>query len=321
VAVRLPGAGWLTSVRLERLAQALTTIPSTSSGFPLYEAIRAIWHTCGGPYDEISQLITVLKDLALVDLQDSIVRRTRAGDKVARSIKRGDLKVLGITLLRAGCFHEQARILIESGEVDGEGNLRCPTKLVRVSAPQLLGVLRWWEEVRSLPEVLIPKDLLNELNTVWALLPPPVELPAWAAERKAVGNRAEMYTVQFERTRIGVPSMVVWVAQDSDTLGWDVEDRSVVPRRYIEVKGRRDHDQVFFLSENEWKRATELGPQYYIHFWGGIDLARDPAVEYAALTASGYPLVIADVAAEVAKAEWEITPVRWRINRIVPQAL
>jgi hypothetical protein len=318
VAVRLPGSGWLTSIRFERLAQALCTIPSTLPAAPLDTVIRTIWRACGGPYDEVSQLLTILQELALVDVTDGMVRRTRAGDKAVRSAKNEDLKVLGMILIRAGCFYEQARLLIESGEVDANGNLHCPTKLVRANAPQLLAVLRCWEAVRSLPDVLIPKELLGELNTVWALLPPPVELPSWAAERKEVGNRAEMYTVQFQRTRIGTPALVVWVAQDSDTLGWDVEDHSVEPYQYIEVKGRRDHDQIFFLSENEWKRANELGPQYHIHFWGGIDLARDPAVEYAALTASGYPFVIANLAAEIAKNEWEAAAVRWRVSRTAP---
>ena len=58
-----------------------------------------------------------------------------------------------------------------------------------------------------------------------------------------------------------------------------MEDRSVNPYRYIEVKGRRESDLVFYLSDNEWGKAQALGPNYEVQFWGGIDLALDPGVE------------------------------------------
>lgn len=84
-------------------------------------------------------------------------------------------------------------------------------------------------------------------------------LPGFALERKQVGDRAELYSVQTERSRIANPSVIAWVARESDTLGWDVEDRSVTPHRCVEVKGRRDGEVIFYLSENEWRRAHELG--------------------------------------------------------------
>jgi hypothetical protein len=121
-----------------------------------------------------------------------------------------------------------------------------------------------------------------------------------------------MYSVQFERTRLGT-SAIFWVAKDSDELGWDVEDRSVTPHRCIEVKGRRDDEVVFFLSDNEWQKAVELESLYEIQFWGGIDLACDPAIEYARLRANGYPLVINNISTQVGVG-WEATAVRWRIS-------
>jgi hypothetical protein len=275
-----------------------------------------LWRTCGGPYDEVSQLLTLLKNLELVVVQKGTIRRALAGHKIAKAATKGDLKPLGMTLVRAGCFHDQARVLIESGRVDERGNLQCPTKLAKAGAPQLLGVLTWWEGVKMLPSVLVPKELLAELNTVWALLPPPVESPSWALEQKAVGDRAEMYTVQYERTRIGDPSLIVWVARDSDSLGWDVEDRSVIPHRCIEVKGRRNEEVTFFLSDNEWTKAQELGPLYEVQFWGGINLARVPAIEYTALLAAGYPLVITNFSARLKDKELEAKPIRWRVSRL-----
>jgi hypothetical protein len=109
-------------------------------------------------------------------------------------------------------------------------------------------------------------------------------------------------------------SAIFWVAKDSDELGWDVEDRSVTPHRCIEVKGRRDDEVVFFLSDNEWQKAVELGALYEIQFWGGIDLTCDPASEYARLRATGYPLVISNISTQIGVG-WEATAVRWRITR------
>jgi len=202
--------------------------------------------------------------------------------------------------------------------VDDGGNLHCPTRFARTGAPQLLGMLESWNEVKFSPEVFIPAQLLDELNSVWALLPPPSDIPKWAAERKEVGNRAEMYTVQFERTRVGATS-IFWVARDSDSLGWDVEDRSMNPYRCIEVKGRRETEVLFYLSENEWSKAQTLGPNYEVQFWGGIDLMIDPAVEYSKLRASGYPIVITNLAAEL-RNTLEAVAVNWRITRRLPPA-
>lgn len=306
-------SGWLTAVRLARVAQILRLVLPTPPGIRQDSLERLAWRICGGPRDEISALITLLRDLGLVQVQQDTVRRSRAGDKVARTAAVGDLRPLGLALIRAGCFYDQARLLIESGTFDDSGSLVCSLKSARASSPQLLGVLRWWEGVTVLPSVVVPQELITELNTVWALLPPATEVPSWAVERKAVGDRAEMYTVQCERTKVGDPSKIIWVARDSDTMGWDIEDRSKEPRRYIEVKGRRDDDVVFFLSNNEWAKAHELGERYEIHFWGEIDLKREPAVEYAELRAAGYPVIVRNLPARLAEKRCEANPDRWRV--------
>ena len=123
-----------------------------------------------------------------------------------------------------------------------------------------------------------------------------------------------MYTVQHERSRVSDPSGIAWVARDSDLLGWDVEDRTLSPIRCIEVKGRRDSMQQFYLSENELRKARELGSSYELHFWGNIDLNREPSVEYAVLRASGYPLVLPDFHSALTSGNWQVEPVRWRIS-------
>jgi len=157
---------------------------------------------------------------------------------------------------------------------------------------------------------------MEELNTISALLPDTVDTPEWIEERKTVGNRAEAYTVKWERTR-GDPRVIFHVARDSDTLGWDVEDRSVPDRRKIEVKGRRDSNVIFNLSENEWNKAQQNGPLYELQFWGNIDLKTNAEVEYAALTAAGYPIRIENLALALGSGEWEMTPTSWRVRRLV----
>ncbi len=305
---------WLTGARVRRLASVLRALPPVPPGLPMKQAPRQLWRICGGPLDEMEIYLRVLVKLNLAAQHQDTIRRSRAGGRVASSIAKANLRPLGLNLVRAGYFHDQARSLIECGEIDTEGALRCRLKVARAGSSQLLGVLQWWPDVSLLPEVVVPQELLAELNTIWALLPPPAETPSWAAQRKQVGDRAEMYSLQTERVKAGA-SLVVWVARDDDGLGYDIEDRSVNPFRCIEVKGRRDVEVKFFLTENEWAKGQELGSRYEIHFWGEIDLNREPSVEYAALRATGYPLVISNFFAQLADGDWQATAVKWRITR------
>lgn len=304
---------WFTSVRVRRLSEILVALASLSPDISDREIETLLWRKCGGPLPEIRFLIDVLIELKVVRTSGQGLARTQTGHKIAKAIRSRNQDLLALTLIRAGYFHDQARVLLESGEIDADGNLRCSSRLARTGAPQLLGILENWDEVQLFPAVFVPDRILQELNSVWALLPPPIALPRWAAERKEVGNRAEMYTVQYERTKVGAAS-VFWVARDSDSLGWDVEDRSVSPHRCIEVKGRRGADVVFYLSENEWNKAQALGAKYEVQFWGGIDLTMDPAVEYSSLRASGYPMIISNLAEQL-RQSWQAVAVNWRITR------
>jgi hypothetical protein len=306
--------GWLTSARLSRLGEALRAIPSRSREIRYEVAERSIWRVCGGPYDEIRTLVCVLRFLGLVQADENVVGRTRGGDKIARALAAGDKRMLGLTIVRAGCFHEQARMLLERGSFDVAGNLVCQGKAARTAAPQLVGMLQWWEDVSTFPFVSIPRTLAEELNTVWALLPPRQGPPGRAYEKKAIGDRAEIYSLQWERTKVSDKSQVVWVAQDSDQLGWDIEVRCSVPRRLIEVKGSRNKEVTFFLSDNEWKKAHDPSLQYEIHFWGGIDPNRDPGTEYLHLTAEGYPIILKDLPTRLAQNAFEAKPDRWRLR-------
>lgn len=305
----------MTGVRVQRLSTMLRAVPSSAGAMAVEGAALSLWRVCGGPFEEARELLAALKGLALVREQADRLSRTSAGDRVAKALAGGDLRPFGKLLIQAGVFHDQARTLLERGAVGEDGALRCPAKLARVGAPQLLGILSYWPEVTFGPQVTVPPALLADLNSVWAIFPPPPEVPSWAIERKAIGNRAEAYTVQLERSRVRDPALVAWVARDTDALGWDVEVRTMNPARCIEVKGSRGTDVVFFMSQNEWQQAGALGAKYEVHFWGEIDLKRDPALEYAALVASGYPIVLRDPAGQVQRNECSATAVRWKVEK------
>jgi hypothetical protein len=68
------------------------------------------------------------------------------------------------------------------------------------------------------------------------------------------------------------------------------------------------------LSDNEWTKARALGQNYEVQFWGEIDLALDPGLEYARLRALGYPIVITNLAAEL-QTTLEAVAVSWKITR------
>lgn len=311
----LPESHWFTGARLQRLAIAVRTLPSSQQDISTAESMRNLWRACGGPFDELAGLLSVLRVLGLIVESGPVTRRNAVGDRMAKATRRDDLTMLGTALIRSGVFHDQSRYLVENGTSDGNGNLICPPRIARIGASQLLGLVAWWPDTRLRPEVFIPKALALELNAVWALLPPPVEIPTWAKERKAVGDRAEMYTVQTERGTAATPSAIRWVARDADDLGWDVEDHSSASIRRIEVKGRRDGDVLFFLSENEWEKARQFGDAYEIHFWGMIDLQREPALEFVALRKAGYPIILVNPAGGIQAGTWIAEPVRWRIRR------
>jgi len=181
----------------------------------------------------------------------------------------------------------------------------------------LVELLALWDSVVTYPAVAIPAPLLVDLGVASSLLPPEGDVPAWVKDRKAVGTRAEMYSVMLLRAEARDPTLIAWVARDSDALGYDVEDRRSLPRRAIEVKGSRGTEVGFNLTAREWEKARELGASYHLHFWGSIDLNTSPLVEYSSLRAAGYPLVYPDLATELDGHQWTITATNWRVSLTV----
>lgn len=309
---------WFTPVRFRRLAGILPSIDGAAPGSPAADAARRVWRSCGGPLAEVEAHLALLVELDLIRLHNGAYFRTGGGNKLTKALRKGDPTGLALTLIQAGCFHDQARHLIERGTRDTEQRLVVARREAVVGAPQLVSLLELWSEVEVHPQVIVPSGLATELEATWTLLPPEPEVPEWQRERKLVGDRAELYTVQFERSRAADKSRIHWVARDADDFGWDVEDRSTDPTRRIEVKGSRDRREMFFLSENEMRKATEHGDNYVVHFWGAINLGREAAVEYAALRAEGYPLEIQNPAKAISEGVWVATSTRWRVERNGP---
>ena len=310
-----PTDAWFTGPRLERLAIALLAIGTNEPGIAREGAIRTIWRKCGGSHEEAWQVVEILASLNLVRVESDYIKRAKAGNPVARSLRAGDYRPLGLTIIRAGLFSEQARSLLESGNVDADGNLVCLPRVAASVAPQLMGLLSQWAEFQSRPKVVVPSSVVNELAAVWALRAPEEGESSWLSQRRRVGLRAELYSLQHERSEARDPSTIAWVAKDSDSLGWDIEDRTTTPYRKIEVKGSRHENPVFFLSANEWKQASIHGTDYEVHFWGDIDLQREEHSEYASLRAIGFPIVILNVSDKIASGEWTATPIQWRISK------
>jgi hypothetical protein len=223
-----------------------------------------------------------------------------------------------MALIRAGLLHDQARLFLDSFAPDAEGNVVCRVSDARRVSPQLVGLLQHWPEVRTTSStLLVPPQLLAELAAVWALIPAvTAERAESEARRKTIGNRAEGYSYQLERLAAVDASAIVWVAQDDDSLGFDIEDRGVTPRRRIEVKGSSGRETRFFMSDNEWRKASDDPRSYEIHFWGGIDLNRPAADEYVALRSQGFPIVFTDLPRLIQEGVLDAFPDRWRVAAI-----
>lgn len=308
---------WLTAVRTRRLLAILIAMPSRPPGIPVDEAPLRLWRYCGGSIDDVRILVDVLIGAELVKEESGAFYRTRAGQIVVARRNAEGLRPLGLALLRAGYFYDQARLMLDMATTEQDGNVRCPVRMARQRCPQLVGVLQFWPDVVIASHIHIPEYLARELDTVWALLPPPSPEEALAeAIRQSIGNRGEAYSYQFERLNAPDRSHIVWVARDDSNLGYDIEDRSVKPRRRIEVKASGDTPVRFFLSDNEMEKSKDNPDSYEIHFWGGIDLNLDPAEEYLRLRGQGYPVVFANLPALISAGEFDAQPTKWRVAKI-----
>lgn len=304
---------WLTAVRVARLPTVLRVINAQRPpGLPVLRASLVIWKRCGGLLDEVPQLVEILVRANLVVERQGHLVLTKAGRHVATQDHQQNGRLLAIRLIRAGFFAGQARRLVEMSEINPvEHALRCRKSLVQEIAPQLSGLLRRWPDVVLDSHLHVPMALAEELTDVWALLPARDMIVE--DTRQALGDRAEAYSYRLERLNAADATKVRWVAQDNNTLGYDIENLNSDPPTRIEVKGSTTKDLRFFLSSNEWRVAQELEESYQVQFWGGMDLSRPPDQEFELLRREGYPIQLSNIAALVRRGELEITVQRYLV--------
>ncbi|MGV1005695.1 MAG: DUF3883 domain-containing protein [Candidatus Nanopelagicales bacterium] len=170
-------------------------------------------------------------------------------------------------------------------------------------------------------QLVIGEATALELDSVWNEVPPEMRTN-WSDidnKRRAVGERAEHYSMQLERSRgVGAIDRIVWVSRDDDDLGYDIEVKNVDSRerpRLVEVKGTSGRTVQFLLSSNEYDVAATAGESYEVQFWGRIDLARAPMEEYELLRTAGYPITIVNPARELGQEPWLIEPSQYRVTR------
>lgn len=290
-----PTAEWFTHVRVERLLPSLRVIhEQPPPGVDARRAPRIVWNSSGGPYDEVAEILDVLVDLVLVTERAGYLRTTKLGRQLATQDHQTGGRGMARTLLRAGIFADQTRRLLELSSRVSDGSLTCTRTVARANAPQLLGLLRRWADVTVSSTVVIPSSVAVELEDPWSLVHRPE--PTTDA-KKAIGDRAELYSYLQERMLADDASSIRWVSRDDEGLGYDIEDLASSPSRRIEVKGTAGTISRFFMSAHEWMVAHEQPCRYEIQFWGRIDLNIPERSEFDRLRELGYPIVFRDLEA------------------------
>ena len=128
----------------------------------------------------------------------------------------------------------------------------------------------------------------------------------------AIGEKAEMYVLDFERRRLGEPkAQLVRIISDIDvTAGYDVVSFHSVSSdnydRFIEVKAV-SRGTSFFWSENEYEIAKLKGKDYYLYL---VDLSSIDDPSYV-------PIMISDPTNSImASPDWLVEPQSYRIRKI-----
>jgi hypothetical protein len=292
----LDSESWLTPQRLERMTKALRAVHRAGrTGLRLELADRTIWKTVGGPLSDVPDILQILRALGLLRHNPPHLELTRPGRQVATQDHQQGGRLLARQIISRGLLLNQSRVLIESSEADGTGALHCRRDLAVSLAPQLTGLLRRFPAVQFGPHLVIPHALVAELDSAWI----PAATRTRVDNRKSLGDRGEEFSYKYERDNAADRTRIHWVAQDDDNLGYDIEDSTESSPRLIEVKASAAAEVRFFLSTNEWRVASENPTSYEVQFWGGVNLAAEPAEEYKRLRASGYPILFSNLSAHV----------------------
>jgi hypothetical protein len=306
-----------TEVFIEQLLQSITGIPSHHAGGMTVDRLQAFLAArIGVSRRSIRAVVSCLTMMRLITETGDVIGRSPSGDRLRRDVRSLGSYPFAVAVLRSGLMADQVRKLRPVLRRDGDG-YECGRSAAQAAAPQLVGLLARMPDVWVGGKIVIGRGSGLELDSVWNELPPASRINWQAAEkrRKAVGDRAELYSLQLERSaHVGALERITWVSRDDDSLGYDIEVAGSQTRR-IEVKGSAGQEVQFLLSSNEYDVAGQYGSAYEIHFWGTIDIRCDPLEEFDRLKAAGYPVVIPDPVSSLSQQPWEIEPAQYRVCR------
>ncbi len=304
---------WFTPPRLRRAQRIIELLPARSPGVGRHTFLLELRAEIDGPRDEHSSLLWLLGQLGLLHEQGRRLWLSKEGQRAKGLNSEKARRELAQALLTGGYLHSQVRRVIEACTIDEAGNAQARVSTLRHAAPQVLGLLRAWPGAVGASIVVIPSTLYTDLDTPWSLIPLPT--PDEGA-KKAIGSRGEAYSYHLLRQG-STPSAIRWVALDDDALGYDIEDRTLGLTR-IEVKASHQDEVRFFLTENEHRVAHADPSTYVVHFWGHINLRKQPDAEYLALRKLGYPVVFQNLAAHLDDERLVAVPTRYRVTESTP---
>lgn len=311
----------LTELFVTQLLLGIDAVPSHFAGGLSAERVHnRLAISIGVSVQTTRAVVEALTVLGLITEKGGVLGRTRAGDRVRREVRADGSHVLAAALVRSGVMADQIRSLRQALVRDGDG-YRCGRGAAQATAPQLSGLLARMPDVALTGHLVIGEATALELDSVWNEVPPETRTN-WSDidnKRRAVGERAEHYSMQLERSReVGAIDRIVWVSRDDDDLGYDIEVKNIDPRekpRLVEVKGTSGRALQFYMSSNEYDVAVTAGQNYEVQFWGNIDLARAPMEEYEVLRADGYPITIVNPAQELGREPWLIATSQYKVTR------
>lgn len=241
---------------------------------------------------------------------------TATGAEVLDARSGGDWQPLARLVLRAGDMeHEVFALLMEAQPSDHRAVLL--QGRARKIVPALATVIDWVPAWRDGKYFAIPLEAL-QMAMAGAAMEIADGRPEWVSDRERVGHRAEAYSLRLEREQRGAGAILHVSREEGDRYGYDLEDVSAQPPRWIECKGSRGGALSFVMSANELAVAKRHPDRYEIHYWAHINLGRPPEEDYSALRKLGYPMVIKDPASMLDRGDLVAECTAWKVKSSAP---
>jgi Protein NO VEIN, C-terminal len=261
----------------------------------------------------VTGLLEFLGSCGLLENEGAGWRLSHAGEDAFGRLATEDWSPYAHALLASGAYEGELARLLEGGTENGD-RLRYPLAALPRLAPRAGALLAWDPGLREGHDLVVPLALLDTLLASSAM-ESAAEIPSWVQDNNTVGWRAELYSLRLERGRLGAKQVMHTSRDAGDGFGYDIETTGCEPR-LIEVKGSRSAAMCFHLSRRELEVAREEPDRHELHFWGEIDLGRNPADEYAALRRDKYPVVIADLAEAIEREKFKMQPRSWFLTDV-----